>query len=180
MLAGRQSLPATDHAPQATPAKGVTSPVALPIVNLYARGCALGVPGPAGYAAVLIREAKEPEVVSGSWPLATSNVMELFAVIAGLRTLRQRTRVTIHTTSKYVHDGATRWLGAWERRGWLTKANEPVANRELWQELTLVMGDHDITWRFLPADERSGPSQTAAAAARAEAERARDSAGRSG
>ncbi|MHB1294522.1 MAG: ribonuclease HI [Anaerolineae bacterium] len=171
MLAEGKPRPRAEKIP---PAEVTVPQVGLPEVALFARGCALGVPGPAGYAGVLVREGNEPEVVSGAWPLATSNVMELWAVIAGLRSLRRPTHVVIHTTSKYVYDGATRWLGAWERRGWLTKANEPVANREAWQELTRVMGDHDITWRYLPAEERSGPSQAAAAAARTEAERARD------
>jgi len=145
----------------------------LPAVSIYARGCALGVPGPGGYAAVIAAEGAEAEVVSGGWPSATNNAMELWAVIAGLRTLKGPSRVTVYSPSKYVVDGATRWLARWERNRWRTKGGDPVKNRELWQELATLMGDHDISWKHLPAAADSEYSELAAHTARAEAERVR-------
>jgi ribonuclease HI len=151
---------------------------AMAAMTLYTRGCALGVPGPGGYAAVRIDPAGDEAVVSGRWPAATANVMELWAVIAGLRSLRRPSRVTIHTTSKYVYEGATRWLADWERRGWRTRAGEQVKNREVWAELVHVMGDHDMVWKLLPAERGDSPSGRAAHVARQEAEcAAREAAG---
>jgi ribonuclease HI len=140
-------------------------------VEIYARGCALGVPGPAGYAAKLIFD-DDAQVVSGHWPLATSNVMELWSVIAGLRALEGPSQVTIHTGSKYVLDGATRWLPGWERNGWRKRDGNPVMNREIWEELSHVLGDHDVHWHFLPASSDDPHSQEAAQAAREAAEAA--------
>lgn len=142
-------------------------------VGIYARGCALGVPGPAGYGAVVVYTAERQEEISGSWPLATSNVMELWAVIAGLRSLSKRSRVHIYTTSKYVLDGATRWLGQWERHNWRTRQGSPVKHREIWQELSHLMGDHEIIWHHM-ADKEVAASQHAALLARREAQAVRD------
>jgi len=143
-------------------------------VTIYARGCALGVPGPAGYGAVLLREGSEPETVSGGWPLATSNHAELWAVIAALQRLRAPSRVIVHTGSKYVLGGARRWLAQWEGNGWRTRSGGAVKNRELWQELARVMGDHDIIWVHLPSAEKSKESDAAMRAARSQAEKMRD------
>lgn len=147
------------------------APEELPRVTVYARGCALGVPGPAGYAAALMRDGDEPRLVSGGWPTATSNAMELWAVIAALRGLRERSSVDLYTTSAYVFEGATRWLAGWERRGWTTSDGRPVQNREIWEELTRVLGDHDVRWHRQRAAEAGEESRMASDAARAEAER---------
>lgn len=164
----REPTPARTQASQPEQAREAQGE--LPHVEIYTRGAALGTPGPGGYAGVLVNEAGQTRVVSGGWPLATSNVMELWAAVAGLRSLRQVSRVTLYTTSKYVLDGATRWLAQWEQRNWQTKGGEPVKNQEIWMELARTMGDHDVTWTFLPANQRDAHSQQAAEVARREAE----------
>ncbi|MBM3189230.1 MAG: ribonuclease HI [Chloroflexi bacterium] len=154
----------------------------LPRLALYSRGCALGAPGPSGYAAMLVPEGDPSNArsVSGWWPLATNNVMDLWAVIAGLRVLEHRTRVHVYSPSRYVVEGATRWLANWERRHWRTEKGAPVKNRELWEELSHVMGDHDVAWHVL--DDANNPhSLQAAGIARQEAESARqEAAGKGG
>jgi len=138
--------------------------------HIYARGCALGNPGPAGYGAIITGPQAEQQR-SGGWPMATNNVMDLWGIIAGLQSLPQRARVTIHTPSKYVIDGATRWLPNWERSGWRTQSGQPVKNRELWQELSQVMGDHDIEWEHLSGTTGDQKADRAMALARSEAEK---------
>ena len=173
----RQMQGRTDSAPTVDYGAGTRAEcLAFPVVDIYPRGCALGVPGPAGYAAVLVAEGQGPEVVSGRWALATNNAMELWAVVAGLRTLRRRSKVTVHSPSKYVVEGASRWLATWERRSWRTRDGSPVKNRELWQELAHLMGDHDVSWRT-PSDGGGAHSHQAATVARNEAEQARGAAG---
>ena len=140
----------------------------LPPIATYTRGCVLGQNGPGGYAAVLLDAQGREKTVSGGWPSATSNVMELWAVIAALRTLSHPSAVTVHTVSKYLMDGATKWLAQWERHGWQTRSGKPVKHREIWQELAHLMGDHDVRWQHL--SQKSPHSQHAAALARQEAE----------
>lgn len=155
---------------RAEPADEDAEEAALPEVAIYARGCALGAPGPGGYAAVLLGPDGQVQAVSGKWPLATSNTMELWAVIAGLRALKRRSQVTAHTTSKYVFMGATQWLASWERNNWLTKDGEPVKNKEIWLELSYLMGDHNLTWKAISGRDREPANQQAAQLARREAE----------
>lgn len=147
--------------------------------DVYARGCALDNPGPAGYGAIVAGPQGE-SVRSGGWPVATNNVMDLWAIIAALQSLPGPAHVTVHTPSKYVIDGATRWLPAWERSGWRTQSGQPVKNPELWQELSQVMGDHDIEWHHLTSATSDPRADRALALARAEAEkqRANSSSGR--
>jgi len=140
-------------------------------VEIYSRGCALGEPGPGGYGAVLARPNGQTDLVSGAWPLTTNNAMELWAVAAALRSLNRRSRVTVYTTSKYVLDGATRWLTTWERRNWRRKNGHMVKNKDIWLELSHLMGDHDIKWKFFPAKKGHPYSQQAAEAARNAAEK---------
>ena len=161
----RRQLRRNGPAPQASRASSLDQQVDMPAVEVYARGCALGVPGPGGYGAALIQGSEE-RIVSGAWPLTTSNVMELWAVIAALKSLQRPSRVTIHTASKYVLDGATRWMAGWERHGWRKKDGSPVKNQELWRELTHVLGDHDVQWKHLPIGTESPPSSRASRAAR--------------
>lgn len=142
----------------------------LPGVDIFARACALGAPGPGGYAAILAYAHDSDRDVSGASRLATSNVMELRAVVAGLEALEQPSRVTLHTASKYVLEGATRWLAEWERRDWHAKDGKPVKNKEIWLELVRAMAGHDVVWE--PLSERSDRhGQRAAKLARARAER---------
>lgn len=142
----------------------------LDTVEIYARGCSLGASGPGGYAAILVRSDAEEETASGGWPVTTSNAMQLWAAIVGLQGLRQPSRVMIHTPSQYVLQGATQWLGRWERSGWRTKDGGQVKHREIWEELAHVMGDHDIQWVLLRGN--TDPHATRAARlARDEAER---------
>ena len=143
---------------------------ALPVVEIHARGCALGVPGPGGYAAIVSHDSGQTRVVSGGWPLATNNAMELWAAIAGLRALDRPSSATVYTTSKYVLGGATRWLADWESSGFRTRRGHPVKNKEIWLELAHLMGDHDVTWRLLARDRRGPLSLRAARIARSEAE----------
>ncbi len=174
----RRRLVAGDPPPRQDPAPrrrtSRSQPADLPRVNLLARACVLGVPGPGGYAALLSQDsAAEPRIVSGGWPLTTSNVMELWAVVKGLQSLRQRSRVTVYTGSKYVLEGATRWLASWERNGWRTRDGRPVKNREVWEELARAVGDHDVAWEPLSKGAEAAHSEEAARVARTEAERVR-------
>lgn len=149
----------------------------MPRYDVYTRACALGSPGPAGYAAVLVTAEEQVKVISGGWRLATSNVAELWAAVAALRALKEPSQVTIHTTSKYLFDNVTQNLAEWERAHWHTRQGQPVKNVEIWRELSLVLGDHDIVWKYIPGSEAIPYSTQASRAARLEAQEAANSDG---
>jgi ribonuclease HI len=70
-------------------------------------------------------------------------------VIQGLSALKQKGAVTIHTDSRYVMDGASKWIIGWKRNGWKTADKKPVKNEDLWRALDTAMAGHDITWRWV-------------------------------
>ena len=87
--------------------------------------------------------------------------MELMAVIEGLRKLKRPSTVTIHTDSRYVMDGAAKWLKGWKTKGWKTADKKPVKNEDLWRLLDQEMARHQIAWRWVaghsghPENERA-------------------------
>lgn len=70
-------------------------------------------------------------------PESTNNQAELTAVCqATAYALKHGLSETlILTDSKYVEKGLTEWLDGWVRRNWIKPDGNPVANRELWEEL---------------------------------------------
>ena len=57
--------------------------------------------------------------------------------------------VTIHTDSKYVLDGATKWIHGWKKNGWRTADKKPVKNVDLWQRLDAALKPHEVRWHWI-------------------------------
>jgi ribonuclease HI len=117
-------------------------------VNIYSDGCALGNPGPGGWAAILEYKGVEKEVTGGE-PMATNNQAELKAAIVGLKALKRPSKVRVVSDSQYVIKGMTEWISGWQRRGWKNAQGEPVKNKELWLELIEAARPHQVTWQWV-------------------------------
>lgn len=102
-----------------------------------------------GYAAVCCRSGQIIKVISGGKRDTTNSRMELQAAIVGLKTLKKRRSVAVITDSQYVMFGITRWLIDWVRAGWKTKSGKPVANKDLWIEISDLCKIHDVEWRWV-------------------------------
>jgi ribonuclease HI len=83
----------------------------------------------------------------------SANRTHLRSVIGGLERLTRRVRVHVYTTSDYLKDGASGWIGRWRRTGWQTREGKPVANRDLWQRLDRAMERHDVRWHVVDRDD---------------------------
>ncbi len=120
-----------------------------PSVELFTDGACSGNPGPGGWGALLRMAGKEKEL-SGGEPASTNNRMELMAAIAGLEALQRPCKVRLVTDSKYVMDGATKWIKGWKRNGWKTADKKtPVKNIELWQRLEAALQPHEVHWNWV-------------------------------
>jgi ribonuclease HI len=84
--------------------------------------------------------------MAGSEKETTNNRMELMAAIKALEALKQPCRVTLHTDSKYVLDGITKWIFGWQKKGWKTADNKPVKNEDLWRLLVDAVRPHKVEW----------------------------------
>lgn len=113
-------------------------------VDLYTDGACSGNPGAGGYGAILIYRGIEKEI-SGGEPSTTNNRMEIFAVIAGLRCLKESCDVTIYSDSAYTVNAFNEgWIQGWKTNGWKKADGKPVLNADLWQELLSLMEPHEI------------------------------------
>ena len=117
-------------------------------VDVFTDGACSGNPGPGGWGALLRFRGKEREI-SGAEAHTTNNRMELMAVISALETLSEPCHVTVHTDSKYVLDGATKWLDGWRKRGWKTADKKAVMNPDLWQRLEKALSRHKTDWSWI-------------------------------
>ena len=86
-------------------------------VSVYTDGACVGNPGPGGWAAVLIYGDHRREI-EGTDAATTNNRMELMAAISALESLKEACNVKLHSDSRYVIDGITKWIHGWKRRNW--------------------------------------------------------------
>jgi ribonuclease HI len=133
---------------------------ALKAVEVFTDGACKGNPGPGGWGAVL-RMGRHEKDISGGEPLTTNNRMEMMAVIEALNALVEPCAVTIHTDSRYVMDGMTKWIHGWKRNGWVNASKQPVRNADLWHKLIDAAQRHTVDWQWVrghsghPENERA-------------------------
>jgi ribonuclease HI len=119
-----------------------------PHVTIHTDGACSGNPGPGGWAAILTFGDIEKELYGGE-PNTTNNRMELMAAISALEALKRPSRVDLHTDSKYVQDGISKWIHNWKRNGWKTADKKPVKNSNLWQRLDAAVARHQVHWHWV-------------------------------
>ena len=130
------------------------------VVDVYADGACKGNPGPGGWGVLLRADGKDKEICGGE-PRTTNNRMELTAVIEGLLSLAQRSKVRVYTDSQYVQKGISEWIHNWKRRGWRTAGRKPVKNEDLWRKLDDIARAHEVEWHWVkghaghPENERA-------------------------
>lgn len=117
-------------------------------VEIFTDGACKGNPGPGGWGA-LLRLGQHEKELSGADLDTTNNRMELTAAIESLKALIEPCRVTLHTDSRYVIDGITKWVAGWQKRGWKNASKKPVRNADLWHELIAAAAPHDIDWQWV-------------------------------
>ena len=135
-------------------------------IEIHTDGACSGNPGPGGWAA-LLRSGSHERLLSGAETATTNNRMELTAAIRALEALKRPSEVVLWTDSQYVRRGVTEWMPRWKANGWKNSAKQPVANRELWEELDTLSRRHRIDWRWVRGHSGHPENDLVDAAARA-------------
>ena len=113
-------------------------------VTIYTDGACSGNPGPGGWGSILMYKENKKEI-SGKKDNTTNNVMELTAVIEGLKLLKFPCKVKLYSDSAYVVNAfEQKWIFGWLKNGWKNASKEPVKNKELWQELYELTKIHEV------------------------------------
>jgi cyclic pyranopterin phosphate synthase len=105
------------------------------LIEIYTDGACLGNPGPGGWAAVILERGNR-RTIKGREDHTTNNRMEILAVVEGLKDLDEPGKVTVFSDSQYLINTMTK---NWNRK----------ANLDLWEKLDSVVGDHEVTWRWV-------------------------------
>lgn len=128
------------------------------IIDIYTDGACSGNQfrkNTGGWGAILISADKSKEIFGGEKD-TTNNRMELKACIMGLcEVKREDTAIRLYSDSAYIVNCINnKWYVKWEKNGWKTSKKEPVENRDLWEELLLLVKKFNI--EFIKVKGHSG------------------------
>jgi ribonuclease HI len=101
------------------------------MTRIHTDGACRGNPGPGGWA--WARDAQN--YASGADTHTTNQRMEVYAVIDALRANPEGSIEVVSDSTYVVKCFNDRWHVGWLRRGWKNSQGQPVANRDLWEEL---------------------------------------------
>jgi ribonuclease HI len=122
-------------------------------IQIYTDGAAKGNPGRAGWGAIIL-SGKDIFEIGGGVKHATNNQMELTGPIEALKYLQSKMSkagfdIEIFSDSKYVILGITEWIFNWQKNNWRNAAKKPVLNRELWEELYVLVKELKPKWTYV-------------------------------
>ena len=130
-------------------------------IKVYTDGACRGNPGPGGWG-VYIQLNDEVKDLYGGNPETTNNQMEMQAALEALKYLKDKNDVIeLFTDSNYLRQGITEWIHKWKLNNWRTAAKKPVANRDLWIEISDLNEKMNVKWNWVkghagdPGNERA-------------------------
>jgi ribonuclease HI len=130
-------------------------------IKVYTDGACKGNPGPGGWGVYIQSNEDEKELYGGN-PETTNNQMEMQAALEALKHLKDEDEVIeLYTDSNYLRQGITEWIHNWKKNNWKTAAKKPVANRDLWIEISDLNEKMNVQWNWVkghagdPGNERA-------------------------
>lgn len=138
--------------------------------RIYTDGAASPNPGKGGWGYVIIDDSDyEVHYDSGYVPNTTNQRMELIACIEGCKSALQFGKedsfiadtYTIYTDSAYLCQCVNdKWYTKWENNGWRNSKKEPVANKDLWEQLIPFFNDWRFNWKKIKGHQADSSSDT--------------------
>ena len=130
-------------------------------IKVYTDGACKGNPGPGGWGVYIQSNEDEKELYGGN-PETANNQMEMQAALEALKYLKDKNDVIeLYTDSNYLRQGITEWIHKWKLNNWRTAAKKPVANRDLWIEISDLNEKMNVEWNWVkghagdPGNERA-------------------------
>ena len=130
-------------------------------IKVYTDGACKGNPGPGGWGVYIMFNNEEKDLYGGN-PETTNNQMEMQAALEALKYLKDKDEaIKLYTDSNYLRQGITDWIHKWKLNNWRTAAKKPVANRDLWIEISDLNEKMNVEWNWVkghagdPGNERA-------------------------
>lgn len=115
-------------------------------ITIYTDGACSGNPGPGAWAAILIYNGIEKELV-GYESNTTNNRMELTAAIEAISAVKYSCSIKLFSDSSYLINAINNnWLGKWKNNDWHKSNKQPAQNIDLWEKISSLIQIHDIKW----------------------------------
>ena len=130
-------------------------------IKVYTDGACKGNPGPGGWGVYIMFNNEEKDLYGGN-PETTNNQMEMQAALEALKYLKDEDEaIKLYTDSNYLRQGITDWIHKWKLNNWRTASKKPVANRDLWIEISDLNEKMNVEWNWVkghagdPGNERA-------------------------
>jgi len=107
-------------------------------LHIFTDGCFLEKDKKGGYAALFKKPNGKLDLKVGKTQLTSSSLIELLAVIEGLKQAKNIEYLRIISDSRYVIKGLTEWMFNWKLNDWHTAQGEKVKNISYWKEFDLL------------------------------------------
>ena len=135
---------------------------------VYTDGSCVGNPGPGGWAVI------GPDFeLSGNHPETTNNRMEMTAIVESLKYFNESDfhKMEIVSDSQYSIDTFSKWMYAWEKKGW-KKNNGEIKNLDIIKEAFDLLKDNrdKVTFKKVKGHAGHPLNERADEVAKAEAE----------
>ncbi len=121
----------------------------LPEVEIYSDWWARPNPGAGWYWVVMVYKGIKKEF-SWFYDNTTNNRMELIGAITGLKKLKIKSKVNLHTDSQYTINGIEKWWAKkWKSNNWMRTKSEKAINHDLWEELLDLVEKHEVKFNWV-------------------------------
>jgi ribonuclease HI len=118
-------------------------------LEIWTDGACISNPGPGGYGIIFSRNGQK-KAKSGGFRLTTNNRMEIMAAIVALETLKEKSRVTIHSDSQYLVQAVMKgWAKKWQGNNWMRNKKDKAINPDLWERLLNLCERHTIEFLWV-------------------------------
>ncbi|MGD6858659.1 MAG: ribonuclease HI [Enterobacteriaceae bacterium] len=117
-------------------------------INVFVDGSCINNPGPGGYC-IILKYKKYKRIISAGYLFTTNNRMELMAAVQAIELIQKFYLIKIHTDSKYLCEGITKWIKIWKNRNWKTFNRKSVKNIDLWKRLDNATKNHILEWKWI-------------------------------
>jgi ribonuclease HI len=117
-------------------------------VDIFVASKCIGNPGRAGYGILLkYKEHKQP--ISGGYKKTTNSRIEIFAVIEGLKALKERCHLTIYTGTKQLADTLNSdWAKNRKDIHWIKKGRKFPQDVVLLEQLLNLSDQHEVEFKW--------------------------------